>query len=214
MAWSSLVLVFVISFLIPIEFALTVAESFREIELTSIPETPSAPDTAFDAGSSPTLTAMGQPVSEEYKPDPSEYPARLLMPSIKLDTQIQEVGVTPSGEIDVPSGNSMSVVWYRYGPIPGEVGSAVMDAHVYAAFRKLRYLKVGSDVYVVNKGGEKMHFRVTDSRIYTLEEMPLEGIFNNYNGRHLNFITCARKFIPSLDTYSHRLVVYTERVYD
>jgi LPXTG-site transpeptidase (sortase) family protein len=178
----------------------------------TIPETPGAPNTAIE--DEEPVFLIGDSVFEERQPDPTDNPSRLIIPSIKLDTNVQEVGVTASGEMDVPDGSTKYVGWYRYGTIPGDMGSAVMDAHVYAAFAKLRYVKVGDDIYVVNARGEKLHFRVTDSRVYALDEIPLEQIFNDQDGRHLNFITCARKFIPSLNTYSHRLVVYTELIED
>lgn len=171
----------------------------------SVP-TPLAPD----AGA--TTTAIGEAHFEERLPDPADRPARLIMPSIMLDTSIIEVGVTSSGEMDVPDGKTKNVGWYRHGTIPGDRGSAVMDAHVYAAFDNLRHVKIGDDIYVVNMRGEKLHFRVTDSRVYALDEIPLEHIFAKSDGRYLNFITCARKFVSSLNTYSHRLVVYTELV--
>lgn len=185
-------------------------------EHAHIPLTPFAPNTAGvveEPEDAPTFL-IGESVFEEQLPDPLDNPSRLVIPSIKLDTSVQEVGVTSSGEMDVPDGKSKNVGWYRYGTIPGDVGSAVMDAHVYAAFAKLRYVKVGDDIFVLNAKGEKLHFRVTDSRVYELDEIPLEQIFGSQDGRHLNFITCARKFIPSLNTYSHRLVVYTELVED
>jgi LPXTG-site transpeptidase (sortase) family protein len=177
--------------------------------------TPFAPNTAGieEPEDEPTFL-IGEPVFEEKLPDPLDNPSRLIIPSIRLDTSVQEVGITSNGEMDVPDGRSKNVGWYRYGTIPGDTGSAVMDAHVYAAFAKLRYVKVGDDIYVVNAKGEKLHFRVTDSRVYALDELPLQQIFNDTDGRHLNFITCARTFIPSLNTYSHRLVVYTELVED
>jgi sortase (surface protein transpeptidase) len=177
--------------------------------------TPFAPNTAGieENDDAPTFL-IGEPVFEEKLPDPLDNPSRLIIPSIRLDTSVQEVGITSNGEMDVPDGRSKNVGWYRYGTIPGDTGSAVMDAHVYAAFAKLRYVKVGDDIYVMNAKGEKLHFRVTDSRVYGLDELPLQQIFNDTDGRHLNFITCARKFIPSLNTYSHRLVVYTELIED
>jgi sortase A len=176
------------------------------IEYAANVPTPLAPD----AGA--TTTAIGEAHFEERLPDPADRPARLIMPSIMLDTSIIEVGVTSSGEMDVPDGKTKNVGWYRHGTIPGDRGSAVMDAHVYAAFNKLRNVKIGDDIYIVNMRGEKLHFRVIDSRVYEYDALPLEHIFANNDGRHLNFITCARKFIPSLNTYSHRLVVYTELV--
>lgn len=176
--------------------------------------TPRAPNTAgvYDEEEDAPTFLIGDAVFEERHPDPQDNPTRLIIPSIKLDTRVQEVGVTEGGEMDVPDGRTNDVGWYRYGTVPGDSGSAVMDAHVYAAFAKLRYVKVGDDIYVMNGSGEKLHFRVTDSRVYALGEVPLERIFNSHDGRHLNFITCARTFVSSLNTYSHRLVVYTELV--
>lgn len=176
--------------------------------------TPLAPNTAGVPGSAVSTFAMGDAHFEERQPDPADNPARLIIPSIKLDTSVIEVGVTASGEMDVPDGKTRHVGWYRYGTIPGDTGSAVMDAHVYAAFTQLRNAKIGDDIYVVNMKGEKLHFRVTDSRVYEYDMLPLQQIFDDRSGRHLNFITCARTFIPSLNTYSHRLVVYTELVED
>lgn len=196
-------------------FLLVATSAVPVIEGAAIISTPRAPNTAGvsdEPADEPTFL-IGEPTFEEKLPDPLDNPTRLIIPSIKLDTDVQEVGVTSNGEMDVPDGKTKNVGWYRYGTIPGEIGSAVMDAHVYAAFAKLRYVKIGDDIYVTNGSGEKLHFRVTDSRVYALDEIPLAQIFNS-QGRHLNFITCARKFIPSLNTYSHRLVVYTELIED
>lgn len=176
------------------------------IEHAATISTPLAPDTGA------TTTAIGDAHFEERPHDPMDNPTHLTIPSIKLDTSVIDVGITANGEMDVPDGATKHVGWYKYGTVPGDTGSAVMDAHVYAAFNKLRYVKTGDDIYVTNGKGEKLHFRVTDSRVYALDEIPLENIFAKSDGRHLNFITCARKFIPSLNTYSHRLVVYTELV--
>ncbi|OGG60567.1 hypothetical protein A2765_05290 [Candidatus Kaiserbacteria bacterium RIFCSPHIGHO2_01_FULL_56_24] len=198
------------SFLLLVLAAITIPT----IEGVRTQPTPLAPNTAGiveEPEDAPTFL-IGDPVFEEKLPDPLDNPSRLIIPSIKLDTNVQEVGITSNGEMDVPNGNTNNVGWYRYGTIPGDLGSAVMDAHVYAAFAKLRYVKVDDDIYVVNAKGEKLHFRVIDSRVYALDELPLQQIFNDQDGRHLNFITCARKFIRSLNTYSHRLVVYTELV--
>lgn len=184
------------------------------VERTFAIPTPLAPNTAgIEASAEPTFF-IEESAFEERFPNPLDNPTRLIIPSIKLDTSVIGVGTTANGEMDVPDGSTHHVGWYQHGIIPGDMGSAVMDAHVYAAFAKLRYVKVGDDIFVENGRGEKLHFRVTDSRVYSVDEVPLEHIFNDPNGRHLNFITCARKFLPSRGTYSHRLVVYAELVED
>ena len=77
-----------------------------------------------------------------------QYPERLLVPSLDLNVAIQPVGQNSKGEMDVPSGSSSNVGWYKYGTMPGNVGSAVLDAHVFAVFKDLRYLKIGSSIFV------------------------------------------------------------------
>ncbi len=140
------------------------------------------------------------------------HPVRLIIPSIGLNAPINAVGLNDKGEMDVPDGNSADVGWYKGGTIPGNVGSAVIDAHVFAAFEKLRYLKVGSEVYVENSAGERLTFVVNDSRVYQLGELTPGMLFGKKDSRRLNLITCAGEPTSDGSTYTHRLVVYTTRV--
>src|SRR4051812_45178718 len=55
-------------------------------------------------------------------------PVRLIIPSLNVDTKVQDVGIGKSGNMAVPS-NYTDAGWYRYGATPGQVGSAVMDGH-------------------------------------------------------------------------------------
>ena len=114
--------------------------------------------------------------------------------------------------MDVPDGNTSNVGWYKDGTIPGNIGSAVMDAHVFAAFKNLSSVKAGNDIYVVTQSGKSLHFLVTDASYYVLDQMPLQYIFNRNDASHLVLITCAGTFQKSMGTYNHRLVVYATEV--
>src|SRR5258708_1660959 len=103
------------------------------------------------------VEANTTPQTEVVPPKKITYPVRLIIPSIKIDDQIVKVGVTDNGEMDVPDGKTKNIGWYMYGTVPGEVGSAVLDAHVFAAFKSLHNLKQGSDIYVIMSDGEKLH---------------------------------------------------------
>lgn len=142
----------------------------------------------------------------------SSVPKRLHIPSINLNSPIIPLGVNSKGEMDVPSGNTNNVGWYKDGTVPGNVGSAVLDAHVYAAFKNLHELAVGSDIYVTDGGGKTLRFRITEMKTYALADVPLQKLFNRANAVRLNLITCAGTFLPAQDTYSHRLIVYAELV--
>src|SRR4051812_23415107 len=56
-------------------------------------------------------------------------PFRLRIPAINVDAKIQSVGLGKSGNMAVPS-NYTDAAWYRDGPAPGQLGSAVIDGHV------------------------------------------------------------------------------------
>jgi len=141
-----------------------------------------------------------------------QYPEKLIIPALNITVPIVAVGVNSKGEMAVPPGNTDEVGWYKGGPMPGSVGSAVLDAHVFAAFKTLRNLPVGADIYVLTKGGSKLHFVIKDSRVYTLSELTSTMLFGNKGERDLNLITCAGTYVPSIGTYDHRLVDYAEFV--
>lgn len=139
---------------------------------------------------------------------PAAQAASLLeVPSIGLEAPIVEVGINSKGEMGVPDGRTNSVGWYKYGTPIGERGSAVVDAHVYAAFKNLKFAKVGDKILV----GEKT-FEITKTEYYKLENMPMVDIFTRADTSRLNLITCAGSWDASRGTYTHRLVVYTERL--
>jgi len=111
--------------------------------------------------------------------------------------------------MDVPSGKTGNVGWYKGGTVPGQEGSAVLDAHVFAAFSALHSLSVGDSIYVTQADGSKLHFVVSDMQYYKLADVPAQTLFNRSGGAYLNLITCAGTYIPAAGTYDHRLVVYT-----
>lgn len=172
------------------------------------------PDTSVPKEAAATLDVeqIAKDVEDELHPE-NRHPSQIVIPSLKINSWVVPVGVTANGEMDVPDGSTLNVGWYKHGTIPGDVGSAVMDAHVYAAFKKLKNIKVGSTIYVYNARGEELKFKVISSKVYPLANVPMQTIFNDASGAYLNLITCAGRFMPSRNTYSHRQVVYAERIY-
>jgi sortase A len=64
-------------------------------------------------------------------------------------------------------------------------------------------------VYVIDHGGSKLHFVVTDIKTYPYTDGPVEQIFNADDAARLNLITCAGTWVSGSRTYNERLVVYT-----
>ncbi|MBX4200347.1 class F sortase [Candidatus Parcubacteria bacterium] len=141
--------------------------------------------------------------------NPSDTPVRIVIPSVKIDSPILGMGINNKGELDVPSGKTNVVGWYKYGIVPGLQGSAVLDAHVFAAFENLKNLKNGSDVYIITTSGKKLHFVVNTTKTYALGNLSPVTLFGLNDAKRLNLVTCAGNLTPDGSTYDHRLVVYT-----
>ena len=116
------------------------------------------------------------------------------------------------------STNYSDVGWYRYGTVPGQLGSAVVDGHIDngfglpAVFKRLTEINVGDDIYVVAEDGSRLHFKVTDKQIYPYANAPLDYIFNRSDKARLNLITCEGTWLKSEKMYDKRLVIFSELV--
>ena len=162
-------------------------------------------------------TVLGENKSTKNLPHESvDLPARIKIPKIYLDATIQQLGFTKDGAMDVPT-NSVDVGWFKLGPRPGEIGSAVIDGHldakngVQGVFYKLNKLIPGDTVYIKDKKGKSIAFIVRESRTYDPKE-DVPNVFNNIDGNHLNLITCDGAWDKGKKSYSKRLVVFTDRV--
>lgn len=142
-------------------------------------------------------------------------PVRLKIPKINVDAAIEGMGVTAQGDMDSPDGPD-NTGWYKLGPRPGEVGSAVIDGHFGwrenkpAVFDKLHTLAVG-DLIMVEDDAEGTHtFAITKLRTYGPNDDATEVFKSADNVSHLNLITCQGVWNKDLKSYSTRLVVFAD----
>ncbi len=158
-----------------------------------------------------TDTDEGKSVTEN-----AVYPEELRIPAIDLKAKVVEVGITKKGNMAAPRSFS-DVGWYKYGTLPGSLGSAVIAGHVDnglalpGVFKNLDELKKGDDVYVVTGEGEEIHFRVTESKVYAYDAST-EKIFNQKDGTYLRLITCTGGWLPQYRTHDQRIVVSAIKV--
>lgn len=134
-------------------------------------------------------------------------PTHLSIPAVSIDSPVIGVGTNAQGEMDVPDGKTNNVGWYKQGVKPGETGTAVFDAHVYAAFKKLSRVSVGDDIYLTAGDGTTLHYRVTRVATYALASLSSSTLFAPSNTRDINLITCAGTYVASSGTYDHRTIV-------
>lgn len=147
----------------------------------------------------------------------SPLPVRLRIPAIGVDAAIEPVAQDRNGRMETPSLVD-DVAWYAPGAAPGQIGNAVLAGHLDriggapAVFWKLGKLVVGDDIFVTDEAGAEFHFRVTSQEDYAYDDAPLDEIFGFGIRSRLNLITCRGKWDWGEQTYTQRLVVYSELV--
>ncbi len=169
-------------------------------------------------------------VSKQYNPkilitspkpiqESSALPIRLIIPAINFNSKIENVGLVANNTMGVPVGRE-DVAWYDLGPIPGNIGSAVIDGHygwwantgAPAVFNNLSKLHKGEKIYVENSNKKITSFLVSKIQIYTPNSNSTK-IFNSNDGKsHLNLITCEGVWNNTTKTYSNRTVVFSNKI--
>jgi len=144
-------------------------------------------------------------------------PASLSIAAINVETVIKPAGLTASGDMAIAE-NPKEVAWYRYGPRPGEKGSAVIAGHygwksgVPSIFNDVNKLKKGDRISVTTANEAVVTFAVTHTRTYFPKEDARDVFVSTDGVVRLNLITCQGDWSDAAETYSERLVIYSELV--
>ena len=126
------------------------------------------------------------------------------------------MGNTKTGAMDTPT-NVVDVGWYKYGALPGNVGTAVVAGHLDGlkaepgVFSQLKLLQPGDIVSVHDNAGATVSFKVRTTKSYGQNEQPAE-VFTSTEGAHLNLITCTGSWDKTAHQFAQRLVVFTDRI--
>lgn len=156
--------------------------------------------------------AITKPPEIAYVPG---LPQRIIIPKINTSAAIDSMGLTPSGDLDAPE-NIANAGWYNAGPRAGSKGSAVIDGHFGgtkdnpAVFDNLHTLVAGDKVLVEDSDKRKHTFIVKSTRLFQPDEDASEVYRSEDNAAHLNLITCQGQWINREETYTSRLVVFTD----
>jgi sortase A len=143
-------------------------------------------------------------------------PARLVIPALEIDAEVEHVGINYKGEMVAPADYD-DVAWYREGVVPGKRGSAVMAGHLNdglglsGVFQDLQKIEPGDEVFVENGYG-RIRFVVEQIETYDYKSVPLDLVFHRSDAVRLNLITCAGRWTWDGRTYDKRVVVYAKYV--
>ena len=163
----------------------------------------------------PQASKVLQPAKTALKAYVPGLPVRLLIPKISVNASIVSLGLTVGGDLDAPK-NIINAGWYNSGPRAGSPGTAVMDGHFGAAngkvavFDGLHILQKGDLMYVEDSDSGTHTFIVRETRLFQPDEDASVVFRSDDNKAHLNLITCQGKWNNREESYSARLVVFTD----
>ncbi|MCA1004241.1 class F sortase [Rhodococcus hoagii] len=183
----------------------TATESENQPQPAPVPV--QAPSAAASDDIAPVNTA---PVSTVLRPD------RLVIPAIGVDTDLVDLGLEPSGALQVPPG-AFPAGWYSGSPVPGELGPAILAGHVDwdgepGVFLRLHELAPGDLVHAVRSDGVTAVFRVTRVDRYAKAEFPTAAVYGNIDHPGLRLITCGGEFDTAARSYRDNTVVFADLV--
>lgn len=140
-------------------------------------------------------------------------PETLHIPKLGLSAPIGSLGLNADGSVQVPS-NTVETGWFRLGPTPGQIGSAVILGHVDSTqgpgvFFQLRTLAPGDQVNVDLTDGMTARFTVNSVAQYTKAQFPAQRVYGSHGSSALQLVTCGGAFDHQTGSYLSNVVVYT-----
>jgi sortase (surface protein transpeptidase) len=142
-------------------------------------------------------------------------PTALRIPAIGLQTTVVALGRNPDGSAAVPSATTFTG-WYDLGPVPGEIGPAVIIGHVDSytgpgVFFNLKSLLPG-DIITVIDGSAPVSFRIQQVVTYAKDDFPTDEVFGPTPDAELRLITCGGPFDRAIGHYEDNVVVYARAI--
>ncbi len=196
----------------PTAWALTRPEPAAGIPVEQALPAPAAPAGAGPLPALPAVTARdAAPAAAQAAPAP----ARISVPAWGVDAPVDAVGIAADGQMELPEDVSR-VGWYRFGPVPGADGSAVLAGHVDdreqgpGALFPLEDAAVGDEVTVTDAAGTATRWRVVSREVITKQALPLDRLFARDGAPRLTLITCGGPFLPEFRSYRDNVVVVAE----
>lgn len=169
------------------------------------------------AGTSRPPRATGSTPAPAGAPGPARSaPVALRIPAIGLAVSLSGLGLNADGTVQVPT-DFQQPGWFRLGPSPGQVGSAVILGHVDsyrgpAVFFRLRSLEAGDRVEVSLADGAVAHFVVRAVETYLKREFPARRVYASRGYSALQLVTCGGEFDRRARSYLSNVVAYTTLV--
>lgn len=182
-------------------------------------EQTSAPAKAKDSHAPSLTDAPDVLVSRVAKPMKAVRPTAIYIPRIGVSAPLMELGLDAKGAIQNPPFSPANIAgWYRYGPVPGQRGAAVITGHLDtrtgpAVFAHLRTLKRGDQVQVL-RADRSVAIFVVDKMEHTRKAaFPTRKVYGKVTYPGLRLVTCGGPFDAKAHSYKENTIVYAHLAY-
>jgi len=146
---------------------------------------------------------------------PASRPLVVQIPRIGVDSEIVDLALNRDRTLQVPDFGSAG--WYVHAPTPGEVGPAIVAAHVSSrrgpdVFARLAELVPGDEVRVRRQDGTTAVFRVDGIERVPKDAFPTDRVYGDIGHAGLRLITCGGGFNRSTGHFRDNVIVYASLV--
>jgi LPXTG-site transpeptidase (sortase) family protein len=144
---------------------------------------------------------------------PFSKPARIRIPTIRVDAPVAEVGLDAHGNLPAPSPTDRNLAgWYQQSAAPGTAGNAVIDGHVDtrtgpAVFYLLGALHKGDTIDITRADRSTAEFTVDAVELYSKGSVPAGQVYGPANHPQLRLITCGGRYTKA-SGYQGSVVVF------
>jgi LPXTG-site transpeptidase (sortase) family protein len=143
-------------------------------------------------------------------------PVRVRVSRLKIDAAMDPLQVDEvSQELQPPDYGRAG--WYKAGPEPGELGRAVIAAHLdnktgHDVFWNLKKAHKGDKIVVDTADGKKLTFVVQGVEVHKRSEFPTARVYGGPREvAELRLITCGGKYNRAKGEYESNVVVFAKQ---
>jgi LPXTG-site transpeptidase (sortase) family protein len=148
----------------------------------------------------------------------SSLPRALYIDKLDIAARILPMGVNGDNSIQAPR-NIFDAGWYTGSVKPGDIGAMFIDGHASGPTREglfayLDKLVIGDELQVEKGDGTRLSYRVVHTEVANLESLDMRKMLLPHGNtlRGLNLMTCSGDWLADQETFSQRVMVWTEQV--
>ncbi|HEV2071289.1 MAG TPA: class F sortase [Acidimicrobiales bacterium] len=143
---------------------------------------------------------------------PAAEPVAVRIPAIGLEAGLVPLGLNNDGTLEVPSDYQIAG-WYAGGPLPGELGPAVITGHVDSrsgpgAFFQLSRAEPGDEIFVHYGDGTTVSFIAERVEQHPKDAFPTRDVYGDTTRPELRLVTCGGSFDRSTGHYRDNVIVW------